>query len=86
MDKHHVYSGASRKQSEADGLCVMLCHHDCHIFGPRAVHRNGVVATRLKRQVQKIAMEQHGWSVDDFRERYGRNYIDEEGFVSIASF
>lgn len=75
LDRHHVYGGPYRKQCEADGLCVMLCHHDCHIFGERAVHRDSNANRALKESVQRAAMAQYGWSVDDFRTRYGKNYI-----------
>lgn len=41
LDKHHIFGGAYRKKSEKYGLCVDLCHHDCHIFGEGAAHRRG---------------------------------------------
>lgn len=75
LDKHHVYGGPYRKQSEEDGLCVMLCHHDCHIYGVRAIHNNADKARHLRREVQQIAMERYGWTEDAFRERYGRSYL-----------
>lgn len=75
LDRHHVYGGSNRGQCEQDGLCVMLCHHDCHIFGEMAVHKNGYINRALKESVQRAAMEIYDWTVDDFRARYGKSYL-----------
>ena len=75
LDCHHVFGGANRKKSEKYGLKVYLCHHDCHIFGKNAVHKNAEIDHRLKAKVQKIAMRHYQWSVEDFREIFGKSYI-----------
>lgn len=76
LDEHHVFYGvANRKKSEKYGLKVYLCHHDCHIFGDNAVHKNAEIDRRLKAKVQKIAMKHYQWSVEDFREIFGKSYI-----------
>lgn len=78
LDKHHVFGGASRSKSEHYGLTVYLHHFCCHIFGESAVHKNSEVDHSLKEEVQKLAMEHYGWTVDDFRAVFGKNYIQEE--------
>lgn len=78
LDEHHIFGGAYRKKSEKYGLKVHLCHHDCHIFGRDAVHNNGEVMERLKRYGQKRAMEENGWTVEDFRREFGKNYLTDE--------
>ena len=79
LDRHHIFGGSNRKNSEHDGLCVMLCHSKCHIFGSDAAHQNHDTDVRLKQNGQNYAMAKFGWTVDQFRQRYGKNYIDESG-------
>lgn len=75
-DRHHVFGGtANRDKSEEYGLTVYLCHMGCHMYGPRAVHDNIEADRKLKQEVQKIAMEHYGWTVDEWREIFGKNYL-----------
>jgi redox-sensing transcriptional repressor len=46
-----------------------------HIFGENSVHKNAKVDRALKKLVQKKAMKHYGWSIDRFREIFGKNYI-----------
>ena len=76
LDEHHVFFGmANRKKSEKYGLKVYLCHHDCHIFGKNAVHKNAEIDRRLKAKAQKIAMKHYGWNTEYFIAIFGQNYI-----------
>jgi hypothetical protein len=76
LDEHHVYFGPYRKKSEKYGLKVYLHHNKCHIFGVRSVHQNAKVDKAIKRVVQKRAMKHYGWTIEQFREIFGKNYID----------
>lgn len=77
LDCHHVFfSGAYRKWSDKFGLTVYLCHDRCHETGERAVHRDAVVCRKLQRYAQKKAMRHYGWSVEQFRQMFGRNYLE----------
>lgn len=76
MDCHHVFGGANRKKSEQYGLKVYLHHYRCHIFGKDSVHRNAEIAQALKAKAQKKAMQHYGWTIEQFREIFGKNYID----------
>ena len=78
LDRHHIFGGAYRKKSEKYGLYVDLCHHDCHIFGPGAVHQNQDAMRLLKMYGQKRAMLEQGWSVEEFIKEFGKSYIEEE--------
>lgn len=84
LDKHHVFGAAFRKKSESDGLWVYLCHDACHENGKMAVHKNGRVDKALKAWAQKRAMRLKGWSVAEFRGRYGKSYIEESAEVRGA--
>ena len=75
LDKHHVFSGPYRKQSEKYGLTVYLHHHKCHIFGEDSVHRNIDVRMRLCKSAQERAMKRYGWTEEEFREIFGRSYL-----------
>lgn len=75
LDKHHVFFGPMRSKSEKYGLTVYIHHNKCHIFGENAVHVNAEVNRALKSFAQKKAMEHYGWSVEDFRKEFYKNYI-----------
>lgn len=75
LDTHHIFGNSSRKKSERLGLCVYLCHHECHIFGPEAVHQNRDTMQALHEYGQRLAMEEMGWTQEDFRREFGKNYI-----------
>lgn len=78
LDRHHIFGGAFRKKSEKYGLTVHLCHHACHIFGPDAVHQNRETMLKVKQYGQRKAMEENGWSADDFIREFGKNYLEQE--------
>jgi hypothetical protein len=42
------------------------------------VHNNKKIAEMLHRYVQEKAMAEQGWSIAEFREIFGRNYLDKE--------
>lgn len=71
LDRHEVFHGASRKKSKTLGLWVLLCH-DCHMT---LHHKDAALDALLKRQGQRVAMRHYGWSEDEFRARFGKNYI-----------
>ena len=75
LDKHHVFGGAMRSKSEKYGLTVYLHHAKCHIFGENSVHKNAEINNALKAEVQEKAMHYYGWSVDDFRSIFYKNYL-----------
>ena len=75
LDKHHIFGGALRKKSERHGLTVYLHHNKCHIFGAEAVHVNAENNRALQAEAQKAAMERNGWSVEDFRREFYKNYL-----------
>lgn len=75
LDKHHIFGGPYRQKSEKYGLVVDLCHFSCHIFGPHAAHRDKETMEYIKRYGQKKAMEENGWTTEDFIREFGRNYL-----------
>ena len=75
LDCHHLWGASNRKKSEKYGLKVYLHHSKCHIFGNNSVHQNADINNALKAEAQKIAMAHYGWSVAEFIQLFGKNYL-----------
>lgn len=75
LERHHIFPGALRKKSEKYGLVVYLCGERCHRNGKEAAHRCRETALALKRYGQRKAMEENGWTTEDFIREFGRNYL-----------
>lgn len=75
LDWHHIYGGPLRKKSEKYGLKVRLHHSECHIFGPESAHQSGRVAELLHKAAQEAAMKEYGWTVEDFRREFYKDYL-----------
>lgn len=73
LDRHELWGGAYRKKSKETGMWVMLCHEDCH-QGRNGVHQNPQRAFEL-RQLGQMALMRNGWTVEDVRREFGRNYL-----------
>ena len=77
LAKHHIFGGckAIRDKAEEYGLTVQIHNNKCHIYGDKAVHRNAETNRALQAEAQKAAMEKYGWSVEDFRREFYKNYL-----------
>lgn len=75
LESHHCLLGKNRKKAEEDGLKVWLCYD--HHRGTNGVHgKNGhELQEHLKIIAEKVWLKEYNKTKDDFRERYGRNYI-----------
>lgn len=49
----------------------------CHREDPDAVHRSAETMKQMHEYGQRLAMERFGWTVAEFMERLGKNYLDE---------
>lgn len=78
LELHHIYSGANRKLSDKYGLVVLLCGNRCHRTGAYSAHQNAEIAHYLHRYGQQKAMQEQGWTTEDFRKVFGKNYLDQE--------
>lgn len=67
--------GKNRKKADEDKLTVYLCYE--HHEGTNGVHgKNGhQLDKRLKEIAEKVWCEHYNKTKDQFRERYGRNYL-----------
>lgn len=68
------FFGKNRQRSIKDGCCVYLCgrHHNQSNEG---VHFNHDLDLQLKRTMEDKWLEYYDKTIDDFRKRYGKNYI-----------
>ena len=75
LDRHEIFFGtAYRDKSKQDGLWVCLCHVPCH-EGKDGAQYNREIRERLCREAQEKAMEVYGWTLDEWRQRYGKNWL-----------
>lgn len=77
LEWHHVFGAALKKKSEKYKLMVRLCHY-CHNEPPQGVHQNRERRRYLQAYAQKKAMAHYGWSREDFRREFYKNYLEEE--------
>lgn len=77
LELHHIFGGPRRPLSDKYGLTVYLCGSRCHRDGPYSAHKNPEVADFLHRYGQQKAMAEQGWTADEFREIFGKNYLKE---------
>mgnify|MGYP002513816592 CR=1 FL=1 len=74
LERHHIFGASNRKKSEKYGLVVDLCHN-CHNEPPMGVHHNQYTMLFLHQYGQERAMREQGWTVDEFRNEFGKNYL-----------
>lgn len=72
LERHHIFGGANRKNSEKYGMVVYLCHW-CHNEPPNGVHHNINTNNLLKRYGQKVFENTH--SHEEFMRIFGKNYL-----------
>lgn len=70
LARHEVFHGSNRAKSKELGLWVYLCP-ECHA---RLHAKDASLDRQLKQEGQRYAMFWYEWTVEEFRERFGRNY------------
>lgn len=73
-DCHHLFQGPFRKKADRLGLVVKLCR-ECHT-GDNGAHFNAELMQALHEYGQKKAMQEQGWTVEEFIKQFGRNYLE----------
>lgn len=69
--RHEIFHGSNREKSKMYGLWVNVCpvcHYKIH-------NGDGTLDKRLKVYGQQTAMTVYGWTEEDFRKRFGKNYL-----------
>lgn len=74
LQVHHCWHGSNRQLADDDGLTVYLCQR-CH----RRLHNDKRVSRELDLKymilAEKAWLEHYGKTIEDFIERYGKNYL-----------
>ena len=70
LARHEIFNGYNRQKSKALGLWVNLCPR-CHMD----LHEHPADYRWLKQQAQMKAMKAHDWTVEEFRNEFGKNYL-----------
>lgn len=75
IELHHCIYGKNRKNADKDGLIVPLCMY--HHRGITGVHgkKGDKLDTELKQMCQKKWLEYYDKQLEDFIERYRKNYL-----------
>lgn len=74
IERHHIFGGGLRQKSEKFGLVIDLCHR-CHNQPPNGVHFNKEAMLKVHQYGQRLAMQRYGWTVEDFRKEFYKNYL-----------
>ena len=56
---------------------MTLCE-ECHRLGKHAVHQSAETMQYLHEYGQRKAMKENGWTAEQFREVFGKNYLEVE--------
>ena len=72
-EEHHIFGAGMRNLSTQYGLVVHLCHW-CHNEPPDGVHFNEEENKKLKASAQSRAMYIYGWSIDEWRRLFRKDY------------
>lgn len=71
LQRHEPFNSAYRQRSKELGCWLLICD-ECH----RRIHqKDAAFAYEVKQLMQIAAMEHYGWTVDEFRIYFGRNYL-----------
>ena len=76
-ERHEVFEGTTgnRKKSIKDGLVIFLTP-EMHRTGKHAIHKDYNYWLEVKKIAEQRWCEYYNKTTEDFRERYGRNYLD----------
>jgi len=77
LHRHHIFPGKNRALSEKYGLVVYLCWDTCHEYGPNSAHKSKYTRQKLSEYGQKKAMQEQGWTAEEFIHVFGKNYLEE---------
>ena len=75
LHMHHIMFGKNRQKADEDGLTTWLCYQ--HHEGTYGVHgkKGHKLDMELKKKAEISWMKHYGKTTEDFRKRYGKNYL-----------
>lgn len=69
-DPHHVFQGTARRLSDKYDAVIYLCRA-CH----DEIHRHPAAYEWLKAKAQTEVMFRQGWSLEEWMQHFGKNYL-----------
>lgn len=69
-ETHHIFQGSNRAASDDLGLTIEVCRI-CH----QRIHRYPKHFEKLKSDAQKVAMDNYGLTLAEWREKFRKSYI-----------
>ena len=72
--RHEVFGAANRNKSIEDGLVIFLTP-EMHNMSNKGIHFNKEFSEYAKKIAEKRWCEYYGKTKEQFRKRYGKNYI-----------
>lgn len=67
-DWHHIFNASNKKRSEKYGAMIKVCR-TCH----EQIHLHEMEKT--KREAEQKMLDYYGWTVQDFIDIFGKNYL-----------
>lgn len=77
LHRHEVFYGSGKRQLSIKYGLVVFLTPAMHNMSNQGVHFNKDFDLQLKEIGQRAAMEYYGWTVDDFRKIFSKNYLEE---------
>lgn len=71
LQRHEVFHGPFREKSKRYGCWIAVCY-ECH----DKLHQGGALERGVKGAIQNMAMDRYGWTIDEWRLLFGKNYND----------
>lgn len=73
-ERHEPFGAALRGKSKALGLWIPLCR-DCHRLSADSAHKSRETSDEMKASCQSHAMVVYGWTLDEWMDRFYKNYL-----------
>lgn len=75
-ERHEIFEGrtGNRRKSIEDGL-VIFTTPEIHRTGSNSIHKNPKAWTWLKEDAEREWINYYGKTKEEFRKRYGKNYL-----------
>ena len=73
--RHEVFFGTRNRQKSIDDGLVVYLVPELHNMSNKGVHFNEEFRNMMQQEGQRRWMQYYNKSIDDFRKRYGKNYL-----------
>lgn len=73
--RHEVFFGIRNRQKSIDDGLIVFLRPEMHNMSKQGVHFNRNFDIYLKKIAEKVWLEYYDKTIENFIERYGRNYL-----------